>query len=74
MNEDEWSRLNPRAFELNRTSPKGTRVQVVIGERSKKWEVFFLLESPFPRFDPKGVFDTWDEASAMAKLFLINED
>lgn len=76
MNDDEWVRLNPRAFELNRTSPKGTKVQVAIVNRTKKWAVYLLYTSNWSiaTHEEKGVFDTWDEASAMAKLFLINED
>lgn len=73
---DEWRRLTPRAFELNRTSPKGTRVQVAIINRTKQWAVYMLTKSSWSiaQHEVKGTFDTWDEAAAMAKLFLAQEE
>ena len=76
MSDDEWKRLSPRAFQLQRASPKGTLAQVAIINRTKQWAVYLLKKDPWSiaQHEDKGVFDTWDEASAMAKLFLSQED
>jgi len=76
VSDDEWKRLSPRAFELQRASPKGTVAQVAIINRSKKWAVYLLKTSSWSiaEHEVRGTFDTWGEASAMAKLFLSQED
>lgn len=74
VSEDEWRRLNPRVYVLNRVTPKGTTVQAMISDSPKRWDVFLIKRYSFPGFNHSGTFDTWDEAAAMAKLFLSQEE